>query len=311
VFRNAFILGSPRSGTTLLGDILDLHPQIGRWYEPVFVLDRYFADAPNDCRSAEDASYEVKQYVSKAFDDYRRRIGCDIAVGKTPGSSLKIPFLLEIFPDAKLIHIVRDGRDATLSIHREWRKRSSIVESKANVLQAARVLLGFLNRQPFLDHKLAALKFEIGNFSNLFRGRLHMTHRLRRWNGRIGWGPQFEGWQSVIHHISTLEFNALQWAKCVEAVLGEACNLGDEQLIEVRYEDLLDHPNKTLYSLFDFLEIPFPEDFITRIPKLRASNYDKWRGAFSEEEKALIGPILNPLLVQLGYASADWYTCQG
>jgi hypothetical protein len=308
---SGFILGSPRSGTTLLGDILDLHPRIGRWYEPVFVLDRCFADAPDDCRRAKDASDEVKQYISNAFDDFQRRIGCDIVVAKTPGSCLKVPFLLELFPDAKFIHIVRDGRDATLSIHREWSKRASIVESEANLRQAARVLWDFLDRQPFLDHKLAALSFEIGSFSNLLKGRRHMVYRLRRWGSRTGWGPQFEGWQDAIDQVSTLEFNAMQWVKCVEAVLRETRILDGDQVTEVRYEELLERPEETLRSLCDFLETPLPGGFMTRLPELKVSNYGKWRRAFSDEEKALIGPILNPLLIQLGYADSDWYTCQG
>jgi hypothetical protein len=308
--ETAFILGSPRSGTTLLGDILDLHPQIGRWYEPYFVMDRYFSNAPSDNREAEDATDEVKQQVTRAFSAYRRRARCNTVVDKTPRNCFKIPFLLQVFPRAKFIHVLRDGRDVTLSIYREWKRRQDIIEGRASTLQAVRVLKGFLDRQTFLDHKLAALAFEIGSVSNLFKGRLHMTYRFRRWNGRTGWGPQFEGWQDVIDEVSTLEFSAMQWRESVAAVLRETPKLDRDQMIETRYEDLLDQPKETLEQLFSFLELPFPIDFMTQLPKLKASNYGKWRDALSDEEKALIGPILDPLLTKLDYASGAWYPCQ-
>lgn len=308
---NVFIVGSPRSGTTMLGDILDLHPKIGRWYEPIFVLDRYFHNAPNDSRTAADATKQVKEYIVSAFDHYQARRECEIVVDKSPGNSLKVPFLLKIFPEAKFIHVLRDGRDTTLSIHREWRTREKILERGTNFLQGMRVIKNFLDRQQFFEHKLAALNFEVGSLSNIFKGRSHMLYRLRRWNGRIGWGPQFEGWEAVIDKVSTLEFNALQWVKCVEAIIAAGQNLEEGRFLEIRYEEFLKQPQETLERIFDFLEVPFPEDFMSCLPALKASNYGKWKVAFSGEEKALIGPILNPLLIQLGYAdSGSWYKCQ-
>lgn len=39
-----------------------------------------------------------------------------VLVEKNPRHTLRIPFLKAIFPDAKIIHIVRDGRDVTCSL---------------------------------------------------------------------------------------------------------------------------------------------------------------------------------------------------
>lgn len=296
-----FIVGSPRSGTTLLGDILDLHPLIGRWYEPHFVFDRYFQDAPNDCRTAADATDKVKTYVSRAFNTFRRKCNCQIVVDKTPVNSLRIPFLRQIFPQARFIHMLRDGRDTTLSIHREWRKRENILESHKNFLQGIRVLKEFLDEHPSWEYKIAAFCFEIGSPTNILKGRTHMFYRLRRWNGYIGWGPQFAGWQSVINQVSTLEFNAMQWAKCVEAVIANSTTLPHDEFLEIRYERLLAQPEETLKQIFDFLRIVYPKDFASRLPELRDTNTGKWRTAFSMEEQGLIAPIVNPLLERLGY----------
>jgi len=300
-----FIVGSPRSGTTLLGDILNSHPQIGRWYEPYFVLDHYFRNAPDDRRTAADATEEVKEYILGAFEDYRQECGCQIVVDKSPRNSLKIPFLLTIFPVAKFIHILRDGRDVALSIHREWQVKAEIIGTR-NPWRALHTVKNWLDRQPFLAHKMTALLFEIGNPAGILQGRSPLNRS--RWLGRRGWGPRFSGWESVIDKVSCLEFNAIQWIKCVEAVLTECQQMDEYHFIEVRYESLIEQPEITLKMVFDFLELDMPADFMSRLPDFKSHNYNKWETAFSDSEKVLIGPILNPLLMRLGYASDDtWY----
>ncbi|MCB0153216.1 MAG: sulfotransferase [Anaerolineae bacterium] len=301
--QTVFIVGSPRSGTTLLGDILDLHPQIGRWYEPYFVLDRHFQDAPNDCRTAFDATDLVRQDILRAFVAFRQKRNCRIVIDKTPRNCLRIPFLQAIFPQAKFIHMLRDGRDTTLSIYREWCKRENIVGHGKNFWQGIGILKEFLDEHPTWDHKIAALRFEIGSPANLFKGRTQLFYRLRRWHGRVGWGPQFAGWQALIDQVSTLEFNAFQWAKCIEAVLETSPHLDQSRFLEIRYEPLLEQPNQTLSQIFNFLEIDQPTDFVLRLPQLKNSNTGKWREAFSAEEQARIAPIVEPLLNRLGYIS--------
>ena len=306
--KYAFIIGSPRSGTTLLGDILDLHPEIARWYEPYFVLDYHFRNSSDDCRHSDDAADEVRKYIVNAFEYYRKKSGCQIVVDKSPRNSLKLPFLLKIFPEARFIHILRDGRDATLSINREWKKRSNILSgNKGKYLQVFKTVTDFLTRQPFLKHKIAALRFELGGFANL-GGDQGFLHRLR-WEGRIGWGPRFKGWQDIIDNISTLEFNALQWVNCVKPIIKEGACLDKERFMEIHYEKFLDDPKMELEKIFSFLEVEFPRDFMSRLPSLKENNFGKWKKAFSPQEKALIGPILNDLLIQLGYENSDsWYT---
>ena len=302
-----FIVGSPRSGTTLLGDILDLHPHITQWYEPHYVLDRHFRKVPNDCRVACDATEKVQRSIKKSFDLYRKHYRRQVIVDKSPGNSLKISFLRAIFPDAKFIHMLRDGRDATLSIAVEWKKRTSMIGDRS-LNQIARTLLAWLNKYDRFEHKLGALLYDFGDFSDLLRGGWRVA-RWTRWGVSPGWGPQFEGWQEVVAKVSPLEFNALQWAKCVDAVLTESQQLNHHRFFEVRYETLLAQPEATLKKIFDFLEVETPLNFAPQLPSFKNNNCNKWKTAFSDSEKALIGPILNPLLVRLGYASdSAWYS---
>lgn len=294
-----FILGSPRSGTTLLGDILDMHPAIARWYEPFFITDHFFRYAPDDTRTAADATLEVSRYIRQAFDNYRRKRGSRIVLDKSPPNSLKVPFLHAVFPDARFVHIVRDGRDVTLSINKEWRKRSSTLSGRTPFKAIEPIKRRMWDGQPLMAHRLAALRHETGKLWQL-PSRKDLLQTIR-WDGRIGWGPRFEDWRDVIDTMSVLEFNALQWRACTESVIAAGAVLPDMPLLEVRYETLLSHPTETLARLFDYMEIEFPAGFSDSLPELNTANTDKWRRAFSDDEQACVGKLLNPLLKQLGY----------
>ena len=100
-----FIVGSPRSGTTILGELLDKHHHISQWYEPYFVWDRFFRTAPDDERTEADASLQVKKWIYRNFASYKTRKKCSVLIDKSPRNSLKIPFILKIFPQAKFIHL--------------------------------------------------------------------------------------------------------------------------------------------------------------------------------------------------------------
>jgi len=304
-----FLVGSPRSGTTLLGDILDLHPCIARWYEPSFILDRDFREASHDRRTTQDATPEVKRFLLKEFERFKQTMRCSLLVDKSPYNSLKICFLNEVFPYGKFIHLVRDGRDAVLSIHREWQRRQMLLKGGWTQLPSRlRTVWRSIQRQPTWEYRIQALFFQLGGPFGLFKRDQWLPYV--RWEGRIGWGPRFPGWQDVIDKVTPLEFSALQWKACLETIStdSEHLHLDEYRMIEIRYEDLLNRPEENLQRVFDFLGVPLPKEFMALMPPLKRGNYGKWRTAFTQEEKALIGPIINPLLIQLGYADSDeWY----
>jgi hypothetical protein len=303
----AFIVGSPRSGTTFLGDVLDLHDDLAFWYEPYFVFDRYFQTADNDCRTAHDASPQVRAHIYSELAKFSRHNAGRLVVDKSPRNSLKIPFLNALFPGAKYIHLVRDGRDAILSIHREWQKRRTIIQDR-KLFGALSTLIRHVNRQPLLRHKAQVLRFEFGQLLQGMRGLSFITHTTRRWHGRIGWGPQFQGWQDVIDDVPLLQFNALQWKHCVEAIHAAQLELPANTLLEVRYEEFIQHPLVTLERIFTFLEVDVPPDMEKRLPPIMGSNFNKWEKGYSVEDKHLIGSTIAPLLIELGYAEdTSWY----
>jgi hypothetical protein len=144
-----FILGCPRSGTTLLQVLVDSHPAIAIPPES-FVFDRFgpllgaygnlaeperlralARDVLNDERirdwnltaSLDDLLAAVEEKSAGGLFDalftlYAKQHGKTRWGDKTPQHGLRIPELLAVFPDAKIIHLVRDGRDVAESTAR-------------------------------------------------------------------------------------------------------------------------------------------------------------------------------------------------
>jgi hypothetical protein len=293
----AFIIGSPRSGTTVLAEILGRSPDIAQWYEPYFIWDRHLPGQPTDVRGAEAVTAAVYRYVRREFAIYQRKSGKEWIVDKSPEHSFQIPFVNRIFPGAKWIHLLRDGRDVTLSIHKEWRRRRHIVHSK-DYAALARTAMVMLRRQPFIRYKIKALAHELRGRS--FRNPNTWLNKTK-WRGEPGWGPRFPGWAAMISKVPPLEFNAYQWLRTIERITDDAGHIASERRLEIRYEQLLADPKGVLQTLFAFLGLAPPAGFYRAMPPLRRHNTQKWRREFSRTQREQISPILTPKLLELGY----------
>lgn len=138
-----FVVGCPRSGTTLLRRMLDNHPALAVSNDTHFIPRYLPADGPDaplpeerlaelvdsrrfarfglpaDAvrRAAEHASY--RRFVTHVYAEFAAANGKALAGEKTPDYVRHIPLLADLFPDARFVHLVRDGRDVALSLQ-QW-----------------------------------------------------------------------------------------------------------------------------------------------------------------------------------------------
>lgn len=121
----ALITGCARSGTSILGELAGAHPAVKYIYEAHEVWEIGGAGPDGSHRlTAEAATPEVVGEIRAWFE--RERGGAEWIIEKCPRNALRVPYLRAIFPEAKLIHIIRDGRDVTCSLMpgiggAEWR----------------------------------------------------------------------------------------------------------------------------------------------------------------------------------------------
>lgn len=128
-----FIFGHARSGTTLLTRLIRLHPEVHCNYQGHFFtrmptvealvdspeIEAWFTRRSNRWNQGRDLSpLVVRAVVDFIMEREGRPLGVKVVGDKSPNSLLDgeaVVRLHKVYPDSKLIFIVRDGRDAAVS----------------------------------------------------------------------------------------------------------------------------------------------------------------------------------------------------
>jgi hypothetical protein len=272
-----FIVGAPRSGTTLLQYMIRAHPRISlptgesQFMIPLLrnpdsfgdlgtlagvraVLDTmYTSNAEFLDTDLHGMSFDARALAEEFHSAGKRTIPAILAGlleknaagegkarwgDKTPYYVLHMLRLKEHFPDAQFIHLIRDGRDVALSLF----------------------------------------------------GR---RHDFRVYN---------------------IYFAAKYWQQYVEAGHEQGLRLGPESYMELRYEDLLSDQRAALQKLYAFLGEEYGDDLLNykragqagKTPlvsqPLKTDNQGKWRRAMSAEQVRAFEAGAGQTLTDFGYA---------
>jgi sulfotransferase family protein len=141
-----FIVGCARSGTTLLQRIVHAHPQLAITPEMHWITDYFRAGkwlSPDGRVTAEQVASMMEQKRFRQFDFSREAFagllpngepqpyvnflnglfalygkikGKKLVGNKTPAYVRRIAALHAIWPEARFVHLIRDGRDVCLSV---------------------------------------------------------------------------------------------------------------------------------------------------------------------------------------------------
>jgi len=125
LFKPIFIIGFPHSGTSVLTSIFKDHPLVANWTEASEVWEPYWEENLQDDEYDKlTPKYEkdVKQVdimrISDAFNRFLKSQKKDRILNKNPRNTVRINYIKKIFPDAKIVHIIRDGREVVNSLTR-------------------------------------------------------------------------------------------------------------------------------------------------------------------------------------------------
>ncbi|WP_153009732.1 sulfotransferase family protein [Mastigocoleus testarum] len=129
---HVFVVGAPRSGTTLMFSVLASHPAFSFieretfFFVPRNVLDlecytrlsNFGGPTKQEIKDIFKASSNLVELYDNVADLIKQRDRKQRFLEKTPFHVLYLKFLINHFPNAKFIHMIRDGRDCYLSSKR-------------------------------------------------------------------------------------------------------------------------------------------------------------------------------------------------
>ncbi|MHC4414061.1 MAG: sulfotransferase family protein [Planctomycetota bacterium] len=274
------MLGSGRSGTTMLGEILSHHPDVAYWAEPRPVWMYRHAYRPHHELTAEDLTPAIAHHIDRAFARFLARSGGRRFVEKTPSNCLRIPFIYALYPDCRIINIIRDGRNVV----------ASILAIQANPPRPQRLMARILETP----------LWEWPAYVPLFLQTAWRTAVLRKRS--TYWGVRPAGWQHWIGlppHISA----ARQWKRVVEISIRDGRALPAENYLELRYERLIGQPSQVVREISAFAELPESGEMIDFAADLvDPSRPGKARSVLTDQQRREVVEEMNPLLFDLGYA---------
>jgi hypothetical protein len=150
-----FIVGCPRSGTTLLRRMVDAHPELAIIHETQWIprwFERRIGVTPDGYATSElvdrllefprftelkigrerleqllglNGQVPYSTFVTGIFDLYGEDQGKRLVGEKSPGYVRRLPTLHALWPGARYVHLIRDGRDVCLSVL-NWKKADRV-----------------------------------------------------------------------------------------------------------------------------------------------------------------------------------------
>ncbi|MGB3769116.1 MAG: sulfotransferase [Phormidesmis sp.] len=237
VYKPIFIVGTGRTGTTVLGTILSMHRHVGFLNEPKAIwhaiypsedlVGSYSRGSAKYRLDATDASLKVRRAARRIFGAYLALSSSRRVVDKYPELVFRVPFVKALFPDAKFIFLVRNGWDTCQSI-KGWSQRLGVeVQSETHDWWGAD------------NRKWNLLWDQVISEDQSIRGSSLDRRNLE----------------------NPIDMAALEWIVSMREGLSMMKQLPHDTYM-MHYEDLVANPKKSLAKLAVFCELPPDKRFL-------------------------------------------------
>jgi hypothetical protein len=259
--RPVFILGVPRSGTTMLfllrtSSHLGALPGEGHDVWRMYHHPRY-SGWRSDAVGADEVGLAERRFVNAYFYSY---VGRQRFVEKTPENCLRVPYLLDLFPDAIFVVIRRNPCDVINSLINGWRHPAGRYRSY------------------FVPEDLDIPGYDA----------------RRRWCFAL-----IDGWRDL-KTAPVPEIALAQWQQTSAGLDAAQSLVPPEQWTELSLEELLSDPSATLARVYEHIGIPNEPALEAKLTELLANpinaltppGQDKWRAQNANEIRPLLPRIM-------------------
>ncbi|QDV42295.1 hypothetical protein Enr13x_21400 [Stieleria neptunia] len=286
-YTPVILVGALRSGTKLVRDSIGAHPDVDLIpHEVDHIWQTNQTAIASDELSATALTQRTRQAIHKKFDRYHR--GAPVLIEKTVSNCLRLPFVDSVFPNAKYIHLTRDGIDTIESIYRQW-------TMPPDWRHFAKKLLSY---PWWKDPQALSLSKQVAS---------RVVSRLLGFNERRAgtWGVRYAGIDHDVQTREILEVCAAQWSRSTTMATQALQAIPNERQIAIEYESFVEKPLDELERFACFLDIDrdwYRQHFATN--RISRSNVGIGRQRLTTQQLQMIEPYLQgcpnecPKLVQ-------------
>lgn len=296
-----FIFGHARSGTTLLARLARLHPEVHcNWQAHFFTREPFLKSLVDTPEAAEwlgrksnrwNGGRDLSPLVLRAAADFilerdAAREGKGIVGDKSPSSLIHgqaVRDMAAVYPDARLVYIVRDGRDVLIS----ERFRNFVEDSKYLTSEDKRIIAALkVDQAPFTDGRRSI-------FTEAF---------IRR--AAAGWVANLSETEAEGRRLYGERYFSLRYEDLLAAPFAEMQKLWaflgvktDKKLQAPIEAEMSSNPDEEWQARRN-------ESIASFLPKGHAGN---WQHMFSARDRQVFKEVAGEMLVKWGYEKGlDW-----
>jgi len=275
------IIGAGRSGTNILRDTICRIEGFETWPcdEINYIWRHRNLRRSSDRFTAEDASSSVVSYIKREFLRFQRLSGAQHVVEKTCANSLRVPFINKIFPDARFIFLIREGKDVASSARQRWTAR---LEPKY-ILKKARYI-------PSSDIAYYGIRYFYNRIKKVFSKEKRLAF----------WGPIYPGMMNDLKTDTLIEVCGKQWKECTEIAYNDLSCLDPTKVHMMTYEAFVSDPKHEMRKVMEFLNKDLTNDELDRaIGKVSSRSVGNYKKHLTNEELDKLNKIVEPVMLDI------------
>ena len=220
--------------------------------------------------------HRLTDHYRFVMDWLRTRFGRRVWVERTGATLPMAPVLARRFPDARFVHIYRDGRDTAISMHRHPAFRPTAIRS------------------------LALRKIGLDPFSHLnWGGSSPWVHIVARTYVR------FTSPKRLMERGTPLESFGWLWSGMIESGVAFLDTLSPGRVLSMRFETLLDSPREEMTRFAEFVGPELTDadwlEAVSALPRRKPPSWPK----LGKDRQVRLARACAPGQRILGYAGPD------
>jgi hypothetical protein len=267
----------------MLRNVLCAFPEFDTWDcdEINYIWRHGNRSYPTDALPPARATEPVRRYIRRQFGRLAGQEDVPHVVEKTCANTLRVEFVSAVLPDARYVHIVRDGRDAAVSAIKRWQASLEPVY----LMKKARYV-------PLTDLPYYAARY----------AGVRLKRLIKREKKLSTWGPRFEELDEIARSKPLPVTCALQWKACVTAATESLEKLPDEVATTVTYEEFVQDPARHTAGILRFLGVePEPDRLDEAVAGVTNASVGRWQHELDREMRRNVEEAIGPTLTSLGY----------